>query len=77
MLEISVRVTLGDSRASPRATTRMALMRCPGADRLEDVLVRLEGGVDDDAHAAQLGVGGDLPVGAVVIPALAHKARTR
>src|SRR6202042_740183 len=30
----------------------------PGPDRLEDILVRLVGGENDDAHAAQFGVGG-------------------
>src|SRR5580700_6354872 len=62
MLEISVRVTLGDSRASPRATTRMALMRSSGSVSLtRKPLAPARIASKTYSSAAQLGVGDDLP----------------
>ena len=70
---ISRRVTLGESSASPRATTRTALQQLgglgvldqeaagPGPDRLVDVLVGFERGQDEHLDAGEVLVGRDAP----------------
>ena len=68
---ISRRVTLGASRASPPATSRMAVrmsagglslsrIRWPGPQRGVDVFVEVVGGEDDDPHVRGGGGAADL-----------------